>query len=60
MTAAVMAAGVAIPFSPLGARIGLVPLPAAYFPWLLAVLAGYCMLVQAAKSWYLKRFTTWL
>jgi Mg2+-importing ATPase len=60
MTAAVMAAGVAIPFSPLGARIGLVPLPAAYFPWLLAVLAGYCVLAQAAKSWYLNRFSTWL
>ena len=56
-SAAVMAAGVAFPFSRLGARIGLVPLPAACFPWHLAVLAGYCVLTQVAKSWYLRRFS---
>ena len=54
-TAAVMAAGVAITFSRLGARIELVPLPAACFPWHLGVLTGYCVLTQVAKSRYLIR-----
>jgi Mg2+-importing ATPase len=60
VTGAVMAAGLAIPFSPLGARIGLVRLPSAFFPCLLAVLAAYCMLTQVAKAWYLRRFSSWL
>jgi Mg2+-importing ATPase len=55
-TAAIMVAGTAIPFSQFAAWVGLVALPPAYFPWLLTVLAEYCMLVQSAKSWYVKRF----
>ena len=60
MTAVVMAAGIAIPFSPLGARIGLGPLPLAFFPWLAAILTGYCLLAQLAKSWYCRHFMAWL
>jgi Mg2+-importing ATPase len=59
-TAAVMAAGVSIPFSPLGASIGLAPLPLAYFPWLAATLLGYCALTQLVKAWYVRRFGAWL
>jgi Mg2+-importing ATPase len=44
----------------LEARIGLVALPSAFFPCLLAILAAYCMLTQVAKSWYLRRFSSWL
>jgi Mg2+-importing ATPase len=60
LTPAVMVAGVAIPFTPVGAAVGLVPLPAAYFAWLAATLAGYCLLTQAVKGWYVRRFGMWL
>ncbi len=42
ITLLIMAAGVVIPYSRLGAAIGMTPLPAAYFPWLVAILTGYC------------------
>jgi Mg2+-importing ATPase len=60
LTLAIMAAGVAIPFTPLGAAVGLVPLPGSYFPWLVATLLCYCALTQVVKVWYLRRFGTWL
>ena len=60
LTLTVMAVGVAVPFSPLGAAVGLVPLPWGYFPWLAATLLGYCVLMQLVKPWYIRRFGTWL
>jgi Mg2+-importing ATPase len=60
LTLAVMAAGIAVPFSPLGAAVGLAPLPWSYFPWLAATLAGYFVLTQVVKQWYIRRFGTWL
>jgi len=56
-TAVVAAIGLALPFSGL---FGLVALPAAYFPWLAAVVVGYCALVQTVKSCYVRKFATWL
>ncbi|WP_171474115.1 magnesium-translocating P-type ATPase [Frigoriglobus tundricola] len=60
LTVAVMAAGVAVPFTSLGAAVGLVPLPWAYFPWLAATLICYCLLTQFVKRWYIRKFGTWL
>lgn len=60
MTLAVMAIGILIPFTPFGASIGLVALPWSYFPWLTATLLAYCILTQAIKNWYVKRFKSWL
>jgi Mg2+-importing ATPase len=60
LTGLIMAAGVAIPFTPLGATIGLVPLPWEYFPWLAGTLLAYCALTQAVKVWYIRRFGIWL
>ena len=59
-TAVVMALGVGVPFTPFGHAVGLVSLPSAYFPWLGALLLGYCLLAQAVKRWYTARFDTWL
>src|SRR5262249_33545410 len=56
LTLLIMAVGVAIPFTPLGAAVGLVPLPWAYFPWLAATLLSYCALTQLIKVWYIRRF----
>jgi Mg2+-importing ATPase len=60
LTLVIMAAGVAIPFTPLGATVGLAPLPGSYFPWLAATLLGYCALAQGVKVWYMRRFGMWL
>ncbi|MFD4611595.1 magnesium-translocating P-type ATPase [Streptomyces sp. NPDC058440] len=60
MTAAVMAFGVALPFTPLGASIGLQPLPMSYFPWLIGTLLAYCVLTQLVKTWFIRRFDSWL
>jgi Mg2+-importing ATPase len=60
LTVAIMALGILIPFSPLGASVGLVPLPWSYFPWLAGTLVAYCVLTQAIKMWYIRRFGRWL
>lgn len=56
ITLVVMAIGVSIPFTPIGAGLGLVPLPAAYFGWLLLILLAYACLTQLVKSWFVRRF----
>lgn len=60
LTIIIMAIGVALPFSPIGAAVGLVPLPLSYFPWLVATLISYCLLTQIVKVWYIRRFGIWL
>lgn len=56
LTGAVMVAGLAIPYTPLGRSLGLQPLPWTYFPWLFAILVAYCALAQWTKSWFDKRY----
>ncbi|AKV04417.1 Mg(2+) transport ATPase, P-type [Labilithrix luteola] len=60
LTATVMTVGIAIPFTPIGAAVGLRPLPLSYFPWLVAILLSYCTLTQLVKTWYVRRFGSWL
>lgn len=48
--------GLWLPFSPIAAQLGLVGLPATYWPILLGLLLGYAALTQATKLWLLKRF----
>lgn len=60
LTLCVMAGGIAVPYSPLGKAVGMVPLPMAYFPWLVATLLAYCLLAQVVKQWYIRRFGMWL
>jgi P-type Mg2+ transporter len=60
MTLVVMAAGIAMPFTRLAAAFGMVPVPAAYFPWLAATLLGYCVLTQIIKHLFLRRYGSWL
>ena len=59
-TAAIMVCGIALPFLPLGHRLGLEALPGAYFAWLLVIMLGYVALTQVMKGWYLRKFQTWL
>ena len=58
-TGLVMALGIYVPFSPLGAMVGLVPLPWEYFPWLVGTLLCYCVVAQTMKTIYIRRFKQW-
>jgi Mg2+-importing ATPase len=60
LTAAIMIAGIVLPFTPLGATLGMVALPPAYFGWLALTLLCYCGLTQAVKVWYMRRYGRWL
>jgi P-type Mg2+ transporter len=60
LTAGIMAIGIYLPFSPLGAHVGMVPLPPSYFPWLVGILLSYCLLTQLVKGWYIRRYHAWL
>ena len=59
MTGLVMALGIYVPFSPLGAMVGLQPLPWEYFPWLVGTLLCYCVTAQTMKTLYIRRFGQW-
>lgn len=60
LTGAIMAFGIYVPFSALGAAIGLQPLPMSYFPWLAGILLSYCVLTQVLKTAYIRYFGKWL
>jgi Mg2+-importing ATPase len=54
-TAAILAVGACLPFSPLAHALGFVPLPRLYWPLLALTLGGYLVLTQAVKMWLLRR-----
>jgi P-type Mg2+ transporter len=56
MTSIIMAIGVYVPFSVYGNSIGLIPLPGAYFPWLIGILLCYGVATQLMKQWFIKRY----
>ncbi|CAM1000219.1 magnesium-translocating P-type ATPase [Rhodanobacter sp. Root179] len=60
LTIAVIVIGMLIPFSALGAKIGMVPLPPMYFAWLALTLISYCVLTQLMKLIYIRRYGRWL
>jgi Mg2+-importing ATPase len=56
VTMVVMAAAMAIPYTPIASALGFTPLPLVYFAWLAAILLGYCLLAQLVKTWYVRRY----
>lgn len=60
LTGTIIAFGMYLPFSSLGAHLGLVPLPLTYFGWLAAILISYCVLTQVIKMIYIRKFGHWL
>jgi len=60
LTSLIMLIGILIPFSPFASTLKLEPLPLAYFPWLIAILASYCLLTQYIKTIYIRKFKQWL
>jgi Mg2+-importing ATPase len=60
LTLAIIVIGMLIPYSALGAKIGMVPLPPVYFAWLAVTLVSYCVLTQLMKLIYIRRYGRWL
>jgi Mg2+-importing ATPase len=60
LTTAIMAIGIALPFTPFASAFDMVPLPWQYFPILFVILVSYCALTQVVKMWYIKKFDKWL
>ncbi|MCE0812013.1 magnesium-translocating P-type ATPase [Buttiauxella sp. S04-F03] len=56
MTLVVMVVGISLPFTPLASYLQLQALPLSYFPWLIAILAGYMTLTQCMKGFYSRRY----
>jgi Mg2+-importing ATPase len=54
-TLAVMAIAAWLPFSPVAAYLGFTPLPALYWPFLIAAALGYVLLTQLVKTWLTRR-----
>ncbi|MFI5279577.1 MAG: magnesium-translocating P-type ATPase [Gemmatimonadales bacterium] len=59
-TAAIVVVGLALPFSFLGDKLGIAPLPPAYFGWLAVTMLLYGALVHSVKRRYMRRYGTWL
>jgi Mg2+-importing ATPase len=60
LTSVIMGGGLYLPYSTLGAAVGLVRVPAAFFGWLVVTLLAYGALTQLVKTWYIRRFNAWL
>jgi Mg2+-importing ATPase len=60
MTAAIMGVGVLIPFTTLGAKLGMSAPPPLYFAWLAGTLVCYWVLTQVVKRVYMRRYGSWL
>lgn len=60
LTTAIIAIGIAIPYTELGRKLGMVELPLHYFGWLAATVVAYCTLTQVVKVIYMRRFAHWL
>ncbi len=53
---AIVTVGACLPYSPLASSLGLVPLPAIYWLYLLVMLISYIILTQIVKTWFIRRF----
>ncbi|HEX5960585.1 MAG TPA: magnesium-translocating P-type ATPase [Rhodanobacteraceae bacterium] len=56
LTGAIIAIGIAIPYSALGRYLGMVQLPLQYFGWLVATVVAYFVLAQCVKVLYINRY----
>lgn len=48
--------GTIIPYTPLGVKLGMYPMPAIYFGWLVAIIVCYMVLVTILKKVYVKKY----
>jgi Mg2+-importing ATPase len=55
-TSLAVAVGTVVPYTWLGARLGMTPLPGYFFPWLMTTVVAYLLLAQAAKRRFIRRY----
>ncbi|WP_336702695.1 magnesium-translocating P-type ATPase [Chryseobacterium indologenes] len=60
LTSLIMLIGILIPFTPMALYLKMQPLPLSYFPYLIGILTGYCVLTQFVKQWFIRKFGQWL
>lgn len=60
LTTIIMAIGILIPFTSLGASVGFHALPVNYFGWLAVIILSYILLAQIVKTIYIKINHSWL
>ncbi|GAB2553434.1 magnesium-translocating P-type ATPase [Rhodanobacter koreensis] len=60
LTTAIILIGLFIPFTDIGTKIGMVPLPAVFFGWVALTVLTYCALTQLVKLIYIRRYGRWL
>jgi Mg2+-importing ATPase len=60
LTSAVIVIGMLIPYTTIGAKLGMLEMPPVYFAWLAATVLGYCTLTQLVKIVYIRRYGRWL
>ncbi|HEU0277814.1 MAG TPA: magnesium-translocating P-type ATPase [Rhodanobacteraceae bacterium] len=56
LTTAIIAIGIAIPYTVLGHKLGMVELPAQYYAWLAATVVAYSALTQFVKVLFIRRY----
>lgn len=55
-TLLIMLIGAWLPYSPFAVYLGMVPLPALYWIWIMGFLIAYSVLTNFVKNWFFKRF----
>jgi Mg2+-importing ATPase len=60
LTTVVMACGIVLPFTGLGASVGFCALPPVYFGWLALIILSYILLAQIVKTIYITVNHSWL
>jgi Mg2+-importing ATPase len=60
LTTAIIAIGLLIPHTVIGAKLGMVATPPVYFAWLAATVLGYAVTTQLVKVFYIRRYGRWL
>ncbi len=60
LTSAIIVIGILITCTAMGAKLGMMQLPPAYFAWLAATVLCYCALTQIVKGIYCRRYARWL
>ncbi len=51
-----MAVGIYLPYSPFAPDLGLVPLPAIYWVWIVFFLIAYSFMTHSVKTWFFNRY----
>ncbi|OOG40284.1 magnesium-translocating P-type ATPase [Rhodanobacter sp. C05] len=60
LTTAIIVIGMLLPYTAIGAKIGMMEMPPVYFAWLALTVVAYCALTQLVKVVYTRRYGRWL